>query len=227
MAAGEGANVALGRLRAARTSADFAPIGGYARESPSDPVARGVGGGDVALAHPAVAPIAMVRETPRTEMIRRSRDHWLETHGPVRPASETHMTYRLPFRIGSALVLGFCLGLTGCAGRRRKRRRRRRSRSRSVTPSSGRSPTTRTSPAGRPRSIPSRCGRTSGATWTRSTSRKGRWSRRATCSSRSTRGPTRPRWTRPKAQVAQAEAQLEVRRGRVPAEPAARQHAGR
>src|SRR5438105_6266811 len=25
------------------------------------------------------------------------------------------MKYRLPFRIGSALVLGFCLGLTGCA----------------------------------------------------------------------------------------------------------------
>ena len=90
------------------------------------------------------------------------------------------------------LVLALGLGLAGCAGRPRNRQRQHRYQSQSVTPSSGTSPTTRTSPPGRPRWIPSRCGRVSGATWTRSTSRKGRWSRRATCFSRSTRGPTRP-----------------------------------
>ena len=70
-------------------------------------------------------------------------------------------------------------------------RRRYPPRSRSVTPSRGRSPTTRISPAGWPRSIPSRCGRTSGATWTRSTSRKGPWSRRGKSFLSWTRGPTR------------------------------------
>ena len=62
------------------------------------------------------------------------------------------MRHRLHPGIGAALVLGLCLGATGCAeAPAGARRPQHRSRSRSVTPWSGTSPTTRTSPPASPR----------------------------------------------------------------------------
>ena len=93
---------------------------------------------------------------------------------PVSPLNRRVKYYDPP--LNHHLVAGqcsACVWSTGCTEETPDGSAAGDPRSRSVIPSSGRSPTTRTSPPGRPRSIPSRCAPASGATWTRSTSRKG------------------------------------------------------
>ena len=87
---------------------------------------------------------------------------------------------------------------TGPRSRRRSRRR-----CRSASPSSGRSPTTWTSPAGPRRSSRWTSAPGSPVTWSRCRSRKGRRSRRGTCCSRSIRRPY-------KAQLDQAQGQVNL-----------------
>ena len=134
------------------------------------------------------------------------------------------MIYRSPLRI-SCLVLGFRLGLTGCAGLDAAGDALPRH------PGAFRPGALGAPPAAPPvtvevsypverevtdyadftarmAAVDSVEVRRVGVIWRRSTSRKGLWSRRATSFLSSTRGPTRPMYDRAKANLAQAEAHL-------------------
>ncbi len=92
----------------------------------------------------------------------------------------------------------------------RKRRESSLRRLPSATPCSAKSPITRTTPGGPPPSIRSRSRPGSRVIWRRSISRRVRKSRKARCSTRSTRGRTRPPLTPPRPRSPQNVASLEL-----------------